>query len=345
MCEKTPQRVEYFDVLRGIAIIGVVAIHSSGVGLQFKDDVYNFHFTVIWRNLVNFSVPLFLAISGYFLSKKSVGNINDYVLFIKKQVTRVYIPLLFWSFVWLFLAVFVENKPLSNELVKLVSFQSSAPYYFIALIIQYYLLLPLLKRLNNKTGLFISALASIMMALIIFYLRHYTHIKLPLILYAGNFITWGMFFVLGLCLNSSMQFKLSNKTMLFLTIIFYALSCVETYVLMNAFHQAENAVTAVKASSFLYSFFLIVFLFNRRGVIKPRILKHIGRISFGIYLIHMFILLVLPDTLSRLCPGLQKTTIAYQLSLIVTTIFICYIFILLFNRILSSKASQFIGFK
>ncbi|HVK99686.1 MAG TPA: acyltransferase, partial [Dongiaceae bacterium] len=88
------ERVEYFDVLRGLAILGVVAIHSSDSGLKFSEESINFNFTVLWRNALNFGVPMFLAISGFFLAKKTLGSIGEYFEFIKKQIPRVYLPLL-----------------------------------------------------------------------------------------------------------------------------------------------------------------------------------------------------------------------------------------------------------
>jgi surface polysaccharide O-acyltransferase-like enzyme len=88
------KRIYYFDMLRGIAIMAVVAIHSSGGGLTFPSDSFNFNFTIFWRNSLNFSVPLFIAISGYFLAKKEINNRNDYFRFLKKQIPKIYIPLL-----------------------------------------------------------------------------------------------------------------------------------------------------------------------------------------------------------------------------------------------------------
>lgn len=339
------ERIEYFDVLRGLAILGVVAIHSSGSGLQFSEESINFNFTVLWRNILNFAVPMFLAISGFFLAKKTIGNSKEYAAFQRKQIPRVYIPLLIWSLVWLVFSILIFNKSVVHELIKLVSFQSSGPYYFIALIIQYYLLLPILKKLANNKGLIFSILISMVMTCTIFYLRYYTEINVPLILYAGNFVTWIMFFVLGLYLGSSGRMNIPNKSLFVLIFTFYALSCIESYVLIALFHQAGDAVTAVKASSFMYSFFLIILLFNNHDLIKSKVLKQIGVISFGIYLTHMFALMVISRMLLHFYPPIKDITYAYQFLLIGVVMLSCFLCISVVNKVFSQSQSRLLGFK
>ncbi len=191
------ERITYFDILRGLAIIGVVAIHSAGIGYQFQDTSIQFIGTVIWRQLINFSVPLFLAISGYFLAKKIVENKKDYFSFIRKQIPRVLIPYILWSILYLGINM-IRGAELQSILFKFFTFQSAVPFYFIILIIQYYLLLPVMKKLATSKGLIISTTISIASCLIIFYFRYYTNFDLPLFVYAGVFPTWMIFFVLGI---------------------------------------------------------------------------------------------------------------------------------------------------
>jgi peptidoglycan/LPS O-acetylase OafA/YrhL len=339
------ERLAYYDVLRALAIFAVVGIHSSDSGLQFSEESIGFNFTVLWRNILNFAVPMFLAISGFFLAKKTIGTYGDYVAFLRKQIPRVYVPFLIWSLVWLAFAVLIQDKSVVHEIIKLVVFQSSGPYYFIALIMQYYLLLPVLKKLANAKGLAISMLVSMAMTFWIFYLRYHTEISLPLILYAGNFATWQMFFVLGLYLGTSQRIRFSSKYLLAPILIFYILSCIESYVLIGAFHQAGDAVTAVKASSFMYSFFLIIFLFKNHDLIKSKLLKEIGVMSFGIYLTHMFALMGISRMLSRLHSPLQSTTYAYQLFLAGLVMLSCFLCISVFNRVFSDRQARLLGFK
>lgn len=332
-------------MLRGLAILGVVAIHASGTGLKFSEDSINFNFTVLWRNFLNFSVPMFLAISGFFLATKKIDNITEYFTFQKKQIPRVYIPFLIWSIVWFWLAVLIKGQPVSNELIKLIAFQSSSPYYFIALIIQYYLLLPVFKIMANSKWLAFSVLISIAFTFLIFYARYFTELSLPLIVYAGNFATWQMFFVLGLYLGKLETIKISNKTLIIFILAFYILSCMESYLLITFFQQAEDAVTAVKASSFMYSFFMIVLFFKNKGLFKSKLLKEIGIVSFGIYLVHMFALLAVSKMLLILYSSLKDITYIYQLSLIFIATLCCYVVISLFNKYCKVNYSRLIGFK
>lgn len=136
------ERLEYFDVLRGLAIFCVVAIHASGTGVQFGYESLNFNFTILWRNALNFGVPMFLAISGFFLARRPMVGQSGYFRFLKSQIPRVYCPFFVWSLVWLVIAVVVYDRSFVGEFLKLAAFQSSAPYYFVALILQYYFLFP-----------------------------------------------------------------------------------------------------------------------------------------------------------------------------------------------------------
>lgn len=62
-------RNTYFDLLRGVAIIMVIAIHTYH---KAEDSVAS-------RQLLNAAAPLFIAISGFFLSKKRIEQKAQYL--------------------------------------------------------------------------------------------------------------------------------------------------------------------------------------------------------------------------------------------------------------------------
>lgn len=131
------QRDTYFDFLRGVAIIMVIGIHTYSDGL--------FHVNLFLRQFLNCAVPFFLALSGYFVGKKSFTEKGAYVTFLKRQIPRVYIPMLLWSLPWAVLAIKGGVSITRAVLLSLIGGMSI--YYFIILIIQYYVLTPVIQKL------------------------------------------------------------------------------------------------------------------------------------------------------------------------------------------------------
>lgn len=335
-------RIAYYDLLRGFAIIGVIAIHSTGIGYTFNDASVDFNITVLWRQIINFSVPMFIAISGFFLANKEVDAKDSYLRFIKKQVPRVLIPYLSWSILYLGIAL-LKGDSLLKLAYRLFSFTSSTPFYFIILIIEYYLLLPILQKLATVKGVALSALISAMSCVLILYLKYYTEIRLPIFVY-GSAPTWLMFFVLGIYLRKN-PIKLENTTLMLLIVSGLALSLVETYILYNKFDDIGNSVTAVKVSSFAYSTFIILFAFRNadRNLAKTKLLRYIGEVSFGIFLSHMFFMIGLRAILDLWFPILKERALLYQFSLIALTLSCCLAFALISREINKPRAMKYLG--
>ena len=135
---KEKQRDSYFDFWRGIAIIMVIGIHTYSDGFM--------HMNLVLRQFLNCAVPIFLAISGYFIGKKSFSEKGSYGAFLKKQVPRVYVPMLVWSIPWMVLAIHGGQQPLIVLQRTFVGDMSI--FYFIILIIQYYALTPVIQKAN-----------------------------------------------------------------------------------------------------------------------------------------------------------------------------------------------------
>ncbi|MEG1897977.1 MAG: acyltransferase family protein, partial [Mucinivorans sp.] len=74
-------RIVYFDILRGVAILLVIGIHTYNGGA----DLMN----VFFRSLLNCAVPVFFAIAGFFAINNKTG--------LSQKIARVYIPTLLWS--------------------------------------------------------------------------------------------------------------------------------------------------------------------------------------------------------------------------------------------------------
>lgn len=138
-------RDTYYDFLKGLAIMGVIAIHT----LIFRYDPYSIAglMLAIFRNILGCCVPFFVAVSGYFLANKVIKTKDEYRSFIKSRIRTVYIPMLIWAFPWLCLNIISSNSLFKLGYSLILYFAGGLSIlYFITLIIELYLLLPVIQK-------------------------------------------------------------------------------------------------------------------------------------------------------------------------------------------------------
>lgn len=86
------KRLEFIDVMRGIAITLVVAGHLIQFNGMPKDNP-------VFEFIYSFHMPLFFAISGYITSKvTNINTFSEYVAFLKRKTLAIALPFLVWSF-------------------------------------------------------------------------------------------------------------------------------------------------------------------------------------------------------------------------------------------------------
>ena len=233
------ERIAYFDFLRGLAIMMVVGIHTYTLG---EDS------TAI-RQLLNTAVPLFIAISGYFLSQKKMENKGDYLSFLKKQLPKVYLPVLAWSLPFYALALFSGSSIIKQTILLLGC--GISIYYFVAFIMQCYVFLPVINICisGNKRmgGVIISCLISLVWIAGVVYMSTMQGRGIPLILYAGPLPCWLMFFVLGVVIGHKPERDYSIILPIVITILGLMLSVIESEYLLDHYGKGVG----IKPSSFI----------------------------------------------------------------------------------------------
>lgn len=272
----------------------VIGIHTS-IGCGF--DTFHEYFNTALRQVLNCAVPVFIACSGFFLASKDLNTRDKIINFYKKQISRVYIPCLLWSFPWLVIYLWGGNSYLSGLLN--LFFCGFSVFYFVILMIQYYLLLPIIQTIHNKwekSLLISSIICSLICVAFVVYIRVFKAIQIPLTMYAGPFPLWIMFFVLGVVLAANKRdYKLGYIIIgVIITLIF---QIIESKWLVSL--SMNNIGFGIKPSSFLFSLLTITLLFSAkfeelyRASIIPKAIAFIGRISFVVYLSHTLIIQVL----------------------------------------------------
>lgn len=135
------------DNLRGICMLGVVAIHIGSLALTPN----NFWLYAVLEVLSRYSVPTFFFISGYGLFCQ-MGKPVSYIEFMKKRLSSVGVPYLSWSllymlYFWLILPPgYVSWQPLH---VAFTLFFGLGCYhlYFMVILLWFYASFPLWRNL------------------------------------------------------------------------------------------------------------------------------------------------------------------------------------------------------
>lgn len=132
------------DAMRLLAILAVVLIHTTTRTLQVTG--YNLNVTwwpLLLNQITRFAVPMFFLISGFVL-ELNYDHHPHYLSFLKKRLSRILVPYLFWSLIYYFLVYRGNLMPLSTTLLW-----GGAGYqlYFIPSLMIFYLIFPLFHRL------------------------------------------------------------------------------------------------------------------------------------------------------------------------------------------------------
>ena len=333
------QRNEYFDFIRGIAIIFVVGIHVFTI--NDSDCTIIQYSNIALRQVFNCAVPLFLAISGYFLSRVNLDTQQQRLLFWKKQIPKVYIPCLIWSIPYIYKSIFVNNFPVINCLI-LYFLCVFGVFYFIMVIMQCYLLLPYIKCYCTKQGTILLAAVSLLSVFLmnIFYQRFAT-LPFGLVSTLGWATHWLGFFAIGIYLAnfSSREYKLRLPIGILLAGLF--LSFFETQI----WPETMGERFGYRISAFIYSYGVILLLFSRRiemlflnsNSIMGKIISYIGVISFGIYLIH-YTLIIIHYKLIEFVP-VDNWLVKWFV-----TLFVSILFIVVTKRLFPKFAKKYLGF-
>lgn len=165
------RRIIEIDVLRGLAMVGVVAIHiSSSAFAVNRTSLWG----TLWAGLdvgMRWAVPVFVIVSGWGLCL-SQRQSDGYLRFVWHRVSKVLPAYVVWSLIYMVLSTLgshaAEADPLTPSYVAhtLVMGSAASHLYFVPLIVQLYLLFPLVGRYIG-TGVGLVMTGGIAVALVV----------------------------------------------------------------------------------------------------------------------------------------------------------------------------------
>lgn len=135
--------IKAIDSIRVISILAVLLIHTTTRTIEAThNDLTLFPFTLFLNQIARFAVPLFILISGFVL-ELNYNNHANYWSYLKKRLSKIVIPFVFWSFIYYFFVYTQNHDPLIR---MLLTGDASYQLYFIPTLAIFYIIFPLLHR-------------------------------------------------------------------------------------------------------------------------------------------------------------------------------------------------------
>ncbi len=330
-------RILWIDAIRAFAIFAVIVLHSASTFLyKFNQiDTREWQIANIYDSLVRMAVPLFFMLTGAIFLKIKDESTD---IFFKKRFTKIIIPLLAWSFVYILFRKYAlgENVNIIKDLFLSLFRKEYYHLWFLYYLIGLYLYIPILKVFikNSSLGLQIYFVILFITASAIFpILIELRHIDIPN--YLAMMQGYAGYLVLGFLL---MQVKITKK------VIFLALAFIAAGSLITIYGTYYLSLKSSAFNGFFYSglsistilqtcgWFILIKYISEEKVKKTSYISsffiYLGITSFGIYLIHPIIMWVIEEKI-----GLPLSVAYYIPVLSIITLIISFVIVYFMQKI------------
>lgn len=283
------------DHLRVAATIAVITVHVSASILPLYKQIPDFTWWTgnLFDSISRFCVPVFVMLSGALLLPKDTALPE----FIKKRLSRLIYPFLFWCTVYILHHFLFYTKGIHNlslhelyiQLIHRIKYKVvSYHFWYIYMIIGLYLVIPIMGKWIRK-----ARESALLCFLCIWY------IGLLLLESIGNgfetsyFIRYIGYLVLGYYLSTK-DFRFNTvRVALVLIVAGVFLTASGTYIItlyygkFNPFFYGYTSPNIILLASGVFLYFKSL-KYNPDK--KNRISTFINRYSYGIYLVHVLVL-------------------------------------------------------
>ena len=168
--------------------------------------------------------------------------------------------------------------------------KAATPFYYIVVLVQFTAITPWLAKIVKQNGAISRIIWLVTPAYIVcLYTWNYIIGTSPC-LYETLFPAWFGFYYLGIQVRCGWKLKCNG----YVVVGAFILSCVEAVGLRAAGFAIGSYTSQITAGSFLYSVAIIGWLLKKSedGLVGCYLLSRIGDCSYGIFYIHMAVLIV-----------------------------------------------------
>lgn len=297
-------RKYYYEIsfIRAIACMCIVMIHVTAGYYYENGSTFNW-FTQFFNQITRYGTPAFAIISGFLLYNQVINRRFNLQKFWKSRFTKIIIPFVIWSILYLLLKYFhgqymLPNFSSTEEIKYFLYFfftgGSSYHLYFLIIVVQFYFIFGLLHLFKSRNQL-------ILLTLISFYINYFfvqNHIDIGTGFF-NEFLNnrvflfhWIYYFFLGGLMvhvwDPLMQWVKNNSFFSILLGLIVIVGGVIEYQFTDwlATNRPINMINLPLLFIFLSSIY-----FHLSSLPKIRsFINKIGNLSMGIYLVHPMVL-------------------------------------------------------
>lgn len=296
------------SIMNALLCLAVIFIHVTSYPItSLPPDTASVRLLFFFQKLCGAAVYGFIFLSGLklFLKDTSKIRLGKYYL---SRITKIYVPYLILTVVYY---LFEVNRGYFNFSLKelflfLINGNVECHLYFVVIIMQFYLLLPLWRLLLDKTdGVCLAVSVAVLNVLFVYKMPYFLGL-LGIKDFAFNdrlFTSYLFFWIFGcLCGRYYDAFKaFLKKHILSCLALFFVLLLFDTVYSHRAFTgKSYYAKTELIHLSYCFSAILVFFAASMRfadfkSVAESRLINLINGASYEIYLVHILVLHIVTD--------------------------------------------------
>ena len=294
------------DVIRTLAIFGVVAIHTAN-SVYERPDFFggiSWWLAIIIDSVSRICIPLFIMISGFLLLKKN----EKFSITFKRIVNRLLIPLVFWTAL-IYVTSNLKTAYTVFSLDFLLRFFSGNVYYFyfLTILIGLYFISPLLSSYLRHENL-----ERIKKMVVFFILAGLAETATEYLVkncaIENSFTKWVPYtgiFLFGYLIGTA-KWKIKSSKLIkwgyllgfaatvILNYIYYSYGSIKVLRTLPSGCLSQYSDYYLSLNVVLMSLTAFVFLVNFdyksiKNTIWEKIIYAVARASFGIYLVNLFV--------------------------------------------------------
>ncbi|WP_077369495.1 acyltransferase [Anaerosalibacter sp. Marseille-P3206] len=313
------ERIEELFYIRAIAALGILIIHATGsfaVSSEYGSKAM--YLGIFLNQFFRFGSPIFMMVSGLvlFYNYRSLDEF-DSKKFYKKKFKFIFLPYVLWSTIYFLYSHYISKVPLKGQgkvlLRGILLGESYSHLYFIFLIFQFYILVPLILKYliepMKEKPLKVFIIFTIIQGAILIYQYYFKNynatgfIRLFNKYYWKTVFGWFAYFITGGIIGlhykkivNYIEEHIRGILLGYIIVAIFYVGQVYINIYINQGRDYYGKFGSIRPHTIIYAFFsMAVLLYITRRIVKKdnflfRNLKDFGTYSFGIYFAHPLVL-------------------------------------------------------